>query len=131
MSRKEEIMPTEAELEILSILWEFHPASVRQVNELLNQKREVGYTTTLKMLQIMHKKGLVQRNTGQRTHLYSPVIKEKNTQSRLVKELLDRAFRGSAASLVMQVLGNHKASKEELDQIRQLIDKMEDENEVS
>jgi BlaI family penicillinase repressor len=128
MSNKKEMIPTEAELEILSILWEKNPASVREINDILSEKRALGYTTTLKMLQIMHKKGFVERDTNQRTHLYKPVIKQKQTQGKLVGELLKRAFKGSAASLVMQVLGNHKASSDELDEIKKLIKQIENED---
>jgi BlaI family penicillinase repressor len=125
MKSKEQAIPTEAELEILSLLWDEHPASVRQINEKLNEKKDVGYTTTLKIMQIMHKKGLVIRNAESRTHLYSPAIPKNNTQKKLVHDLLNKAFKGSAAKLVLQVLGNHRASKEELDEIRDLLDKIE------
>ena len=125
MNKKKNIIPTEAELEILSILWEKHPASVREINDILSKKREVGYTTTLKMLQIMHKKGLVERNTESRTHTYVPLIKKNTTQNTLVHELVERAFKGSAASLVLQVLGTHKASSKELEEIKELIEKIE------
>lgn len=126
MADKNPLIPTEAELEILDILWDKSPASVREINEMLCKKRDVGYTTTLKMLQIMHKKGLVERNTNQRTHTYVAVIKQTNTQKKLTHNLLEKAFRGSAASLVLQVLGDHKASKEELDEIKKLIGRIED-----
>jgi len=127
MTKRNKIIPTEAELEILSILWDNHPASVRKINEILGLKREVGYTTTLKMLQIMHKKGLVERNTDHRTHMYIPILKKQNTQKLLIHELLERAFKGSAANLVMQVLGSRTSSPEELDEIKQLIDNIEKE----
>lgn len=125
MAKKEQLIPTEAELEILSILWEKYPASVREINDILSLKRDVGYTTTLKMLQIMYKKGIVDRNTDNRTHLYTPMAKKSNTQTKLIHELVDRAFKGSAASLVMQVLGTHKASREELVEIKKLINRIE------
>lgn len=126
--------PTEAELEILQILWREGPASVRFVNETLNQKRaegqkEVGYTTTLKLMQIMLDKGLVRRNTDSRTHIYEAHAGEEATQRRLLKKFVDSAFRGSAMKLVMQALGNHEASQEELDEIKALIQKMEEEGE--
>ena len=121
------MIPTEAELEILNLLWDHHPATVREINDLLNKHREVGYTTTLKIMQIMHKKGLVTRNSNQRTHLYSPAVKKNHTQSYLISAFLDKAFKGSAAKLVMQLLGQHEASREELDEIRQLIDRIETE----
>lgn len=125
MKPKDQAIPTEAELEILTILWDCHPASVRQINDKLNEHKVVGYTTTLKIMQIMHKKALVERNTESRTHLYSPSIPKNNTQKKLVVNLLDKAFKGSAAKLVLQVLGNHKASKEELEEIKKLIDQIE------
>lgn len=117
--------PTESELEILQILWEYGPSSVRFVNDQLNEKREVGYTTTLKLMQIMIEKGLVIRNTDQRSHIYEASVKEEETQKRLLDELTDGAFRGSAMKLVVQALGNASASKEELDEIKELIRKME------
>jgi predicted transcriptional regulator len=125
MKPKEQAIPTEAELEILTVLWDEHPASVRQINDKLNEQKDVGYTTTLKLLQIMFRKGLVTRNADQRTHLYSPAIPKNNTQKKLVHNLLNKAFQGSAAKMVMQVLGNHQASKEELNEIRALLDSLE------
>ncbi len=117
--------PTEAELEILQVLWQHGPATVRFVNEKLNQKKEVGYTTTLKLMQIMAEKGLVKRNEENRSHLYEASLTEEATQKHLLDKFLDVAFRGSASKLVMQALGTHKASKEELAQIRELLNKME------
>ena len=117
--------PTEAELEILQVLWAHGPSTVRFVNEALNQKREVGYTTTLKMMQIMSDKGLLSRNTDMRTHVYQAAIGEKSTQQKMLQNFLDTAFRGSAAQLVMQALGQHDASHEELDAIKALIKKLE------
>jgi BlaI family transcriptional regulator, penicillinase repressor len=117
--------PTESELEILQVLWASGPSSVRFVNEELNRKREVGYTTTLKLMQIMAEKGLVSRNTDQRSHIYEAAAAEQETQKRLVDELMDAAFRGSAMKLAMQALGNASASKEELEEIKALIHKLE------
>jgi predicted transcriptional regulator len=117
--------PTESEIEILQILWQHGPSTVRFVNELLNQKKEAGYTTTLKIMQIMADKGLVTRNEENRTHIYKANVNEEATQKHLLDKFLDLAFRGSASKLVMQALGNHTATKDELDQIRKLIDKME------
>ncbi len=124
---KQHIKPTDAELEVLQILWQAGPSSVRDVNEKLNQAREVGYTTTLKIMQIMAEKGLVERDTSSRTHIYSAAADETATQNTLVDKLVNQAFRGSAMRLVMQALGNHKASNEELDEIKALIQKMEEE----
>ena len=117
--------PTESELEILQILWQNGPSSVRFVNEQLNRKREVGYTTTLKLMQIMYEKGLALRNTDSRSHIYKANVREDETQQRLLGELMDGAFRGSALKLVMQALGNAKASPEELDEIKALIRRLE------
>jgi BlaI family transcriptional regulator, penicillinase repressor len=119
--------PTDAELEILQVLWENGPSSVRFVNDELTEKREVGYTTTLKLMQIMYEKGLVTRNTDARSHIYEASIERDATQRNLLGTFVDNVFSGSAMSLVMQALGNHKASKDELDQIKALIEKMENE----
>ncbi len=117
--------PTESELEILQILWAHGPSTVRFVNDQLNEKREVGYTTTLKLMQIMADKGLAIRNTESRTHIYSAAVSESDTQEKLLKQFLNATFRGSAMKLVMQTLGNHATSPEELDEIKALIEKME------
>lgn len=117
--------PTEAELEILQVLWEHGPSPVRFVNDELSGKREVGYTTTLKLMQIMHEKGLVNRNTDARSHIYEAAIGRDETRRNLLDNFVDNVFSGSAMSLVMQALGHHKASPEELDQIKDLIEKME------
>ncbi len=117
--------PTDAELEILSVLWEFGPITVRFVNDQLNKRREVGYTTTLKMLQIMSEKGLVSREMDGRTHIYSARISQEKIQGKLLDRLLETAFGGSAQKLVMQALGNHSSSKEELEEIKKLIRRLE------
>ena len=117
--------PTEAELAILRSLWETGPATVRQVHEALPAGRAVGYTTVLKMLQIMTEKGLVLRDERQRSHVYRSAIGEERTQRQLVSDLLDRAFGGSSQKLVMQALAAKKASPEEVRQIRKLLDEME------
>ncbi len=121
------IKPTESELEILQILWEHGAVSVRFVHEILEAQKEVGYTTTLKIMQIMTEKGLVHRDTSKRTHIYEAAVNEKQTQEHLLEKFVNTAFRGSAMNLVMSALGNNKASKEELIQIKQLIRKMEEE----
>lgn len=118
--------PTESELEILQICWQNgRELTVRQVNEHLNARREVGYTTTLKMMQVMFEKGLLLRCDDDRTHLYQPAIEESATQGQLVQNLVNNAFSGSAARLVMQALGNHQASADELAEIKLLIAKLE------
>jgi len=119
------IKPTESELEILQILWQHGSATVRFINDQLNLKKKVGYTTTLKIMQIMAHKGLLNRKKQGKSHIYSPVIKEKETQSVLLDKLLDTAFGGSAMNLVMQALGNHKTSKEEIKKIKAFIEQLE------
>jgi predicted transcriptional regulator len=112
--------PTDAELAILQVLWDRGPSTVRQVFEALGA-RETGYTTTLKLMQIMAEKGLVTRDESARTHVYKARAPREETQRRLVTDLLDRAFGGSAATLVMQALSSHPTSADELREIEQLI----------
>jgi BlaI family penicillinase repressor len=119
--------PTDSELSILHVLWQKGPSTVRTVNDALSEHREVGYTTTLKLLQIMHDKGLVTRVEEGRTHVYAAAVSQEATQSVLLQQFVDTAFRGSAMKLVMQALGNHEASAEELDEIKALIAQMEQE----
>ncbi len=116
--------PTESELEILQILWEKGPSSVRQVNEILNQQREVGYTTTLKIMQIMNDKSLVTRDTDSRTHIYHSAVKEKETQSSLLQNFIKKTYRGSAMKMVMQALGTETASQEEMEELKKLVEKI-------
>ena len=118
--------PTESELEILQILWQAGPSSVRFVNDELNKQREVGYTTTLKLMQIMLEKGLVARDAQSRTHIYTAAVSEANMQKQLLKKFVDSTFRGSALKLVMQALGDNKTSSEELEEIKALIKKIEE-----
>jgi predicted transcriptional regulator len=119
--------PTAAELEILQILWENGPSTVGYVNEKLNETRKVGYTTTLKLMQIMAEKGLVRRDESKRAHVYSSRVSADQTQKKLLANLMDRAFHGSASRLVMQALSTRKATDEELAEIRRLLDEMEGE----
>ena len=114
--------PTDAELAILQVLWQHGPSTVRQVHERLSGTRETGYTTTLKLMQIMAEKGLVTRDESARTHVYRARRSRDETQRQLVSDLLDRAFGGSAAALVMQALSAQPASAEELREIRRLLD---------
>ena len=114
--------PTDSELAILRTLWERGPSTVRQVHEALAGTRETGYTTTLKLMQIMADKGLVTRDESSRTHVYAALATEQQTQRQLVKDLVDRAFGGSAAALVLQALNADGASATELQEIRRLID---------
>uniref|UniRef100_UPI004047DA07 BlaI/MecI/CopY family transcriptional regulator n=2 Tax=Roseivirga sp. TaxID=1964215 RepID=UPI004047DA07 len=117
--------PTASELEILGVLWNKGAATVREVNEELNQEREIGYTTTLKLMQIMAQKGLVARDESSRTHVYKALIDRNEVQATLLNRLVDSAFSGSASSLVMQALGQGKTSKSELEEIKKLIEKLE------
>lgn len=125
MSKQELPKPTEAELAILRVLWERGPSTVRQVTDSLRDERGTGYTTALKLMQIMTDKGLVKRNDSQRTHVYEAVAPAEQTQRQLVSDLLERAFGGSAQKLVLQALAGRKASKEDLAEIRKLLDDME------
>ncbi|WP_080059535.1 BlaI/MecI/CopY family transcriptional regulator [Spirosoma aerolatum] len=116
--------PTDAELEILHVLWANGPSTVRQVHDNLSQHREIGYTTALKLMQIMYEKGLLSREEDGRSHTYAAVVTEEDTQRNLVDRFVETAFRGSASKLVMQVLGQHKASREELDEIKALLNNL-------
>lgn len=119
--------PTEAELSILSVLWENGPSTVRDVLDTLNaqHKKDVGYTTVLKLLQIMTDKGLVVRDETQRSHIYKSARPQTSIQKQLVSDLLERAFAGSTSRLVLQALSAQPASKQERDEIRALLDKLE------
>ncbi|RCR66638.1 BlaI/MecI/CopY family transcriptional regulator [Larkinella punicea] len=120
--------PTESELEILQVLWAKGPSTVRQVNEHLSQTRDIGYTTTLKLMQIMHEKGLLSRTEEGRYHIYQALIGEEETQQHLLDRFVDTAFRGSAMKLVMQALGNSKATPQELEELQKLINHLNPEN---
>jgi BlaI family penicillinase repressor len=121
--------PTDAELAILRILWERGPSTVRQVYEVLGRERPTAYTTALKLLQIMTEKGLVDRDERDRTHIYRAHSSEEQTQRQLVRDLVDRAFGGSATKLVLQALASKHASPDELTQIRQILDSAKAERE--
>ena len=114
--------PTDAELAILRVLWEQGPSTVRQIQQVMDRARPTGYTTVLKLLQIMTDKRLVRRDESERSHVYRPRLTEDQTQRQLLGDLLDRAFAGSTARLVMQALANKEASPEELAEIRKLLD---------
>jgi len=126
--KKKRFEPTESELEILQILWEKGPSSVRTVNEILNERRDVGYTTTLKIMQIMTEKGLVTRDTESRTHIYHSAADQQETQNSLLKSFINKTYRGSAMRLVMQALGTEEASKEELEELKRMIDELSAKN---
>lgn len=124
--------PTESELEILEILWHAGSATVRQVNELLEHKgKNVGYTTTLKMMQIMTDKGLLSRTMDGRTHVYKPLLQAGTARNAMIDRMANAAFGGSAMKLVLQALGNHRATPEEIREIRAVIDQLEKEQDIS
>ena len=125
MSKKSLPRPTGAELELLRVLWERGPSTVREIHEVLSPEKETGYTTTLKILQKMTEKGLVQRDASQRSHIYKAACQAEETQRQLVRDLLNRAFGGSPGKLVVQALSEETASAEELAKIRQMLDELE------
>jgi predicted transcriptional regulator len=116
--------PTESELEILQLLWESHPATVRSINDALNEKREVGYTTTLKTMQNMLDKGLLIREIVEKSHFYSPAIPQEITQEQVLRNVAETAFGGSTSSLVMRALGSGSTTKEELEQIKMMLQEL-------
>lgn len=126
MSAPKMIKPTESELEILQILWAKGLATVREVHEELGRTKDVGYTTTLKLMQIMHEKGIVKRDDSMRTHVYQSAVNKERTQKHLLSKMIDSLFGGSPTQLVIQALGddNHKASPEELERIQALLDSL-------
>lgn len=121
------LKPTESELEILQFLWEFGPMTVRELNDQLNKHRRVGYTTSLKMMQIMTEKGLLTRDTAQRSHVYAPALLPDDVQSNMLDHVLKTVFRGDRSKLVVQALGNHEVTPEELSELKAIINKMEEE----
>ena len=124
--RRDTPKPTEAELGILNALWERGPCTVRDIHEALYRDDGTGYTTALKMLQIMHAKGLVERDDSQRAHVYRPAISKESTQRRFVSDIVQRVFDGSPSQLVLHALGGGpQASRAELDEIRALLDRIE------
>src|ERR1044072_1895213 len=125
MSAIKQIKPTESELEILQVLWQKGLASVREVHEELSKTKEAGYTTTLKLMQIMNEKGLVKRDASVKTHIYQAAVSREKTQKHLLGKMIDGLFGGSSTQLVIQALGNHKASKEELDAIQKLLTELQ------
>jgi BlaI family penicillinase repressor len=127
MARRKTARPTNRELTILRILWDNGPSTVRQVNEAMSQDEDTGYTTTLKLMQIMAEKGLVLRDASQFKHIYRPALTEEKAQKQLVGDLLDRAFSGSAENLVMRALSAKKVSAKELASIKKILDDFEGE----
>src|ERR1700712_5346208 len=120
-----EMKPTESELEILQIMWKNGECTVRDVHEELAKNKDAGYTTTLKLMQIMHDKGMLVRDTSAKTHLYTALITREQAQNTALDKILDTVFKGSTADLVIQALGQHRASKDEIDAIKDYLKKFE------
>jgi predicted transcriptional regulator len=131
MSKNPIPKPTESELEILQVLWQHGPSTVRFVNDQLNQRREVGYTTALKLLQLMLDKGLVLREDDSKIHVYRAAVREEETQGLLLDRFVNATFGGSAMKMVMQALGNRTTSADELAQIRSLLNQIEEQRNTS
>lgn len=117
--------PTDSELEILQILWSKNEATVKEVHEVLEHTKAVGYTTVLKLLQIMHEKGLVSRTKNGKSHTYTANLSQEETQMNLINRLTDMAFKGSGKNLIMSALGSGKTSKSEIEEIRNYLDSLE------
>ncbi|MBX2931348.1 MAG: BlaI/MecI/CopY family transcriptional regulator [Chitinophagaceae bacterium] len=124
MTSIKKIKPTESELEILRVLWDKGSATVRDVHEVLSLHKDSGYTTTLKLMQIMFEKGLVKRNDSSKTHIYTANVSKESTQNQFVNKMIDTLFSGSSTQLVMQALGNSKPNKEEIEEIQQLLNQL-------
>lgn len=119
--KKRNYNPTDSELEILQVLWELKEARVKEVHEKLSQSKEVGYTTVLKFMQIMHEKGLLLRQPSGKSHIYRPCINKEEVQEKFLDKVLQSVYKGSAFNLVMNALGNYKTSSAELKQIKEFI----------
>jgi BlaI family penicillinase repressor len=118
------VKPTESELEILQVLWERGNATVREVHETVSKTKDIGYTTTLKLMQIMFEKGIVTRDDSSKTHIYQPNIDKQDTQKQLVGKMVDALFGGNTTQLVMQALGSHKPSSSEIEEIQKLLNNL-------
>jgi predicted transcriptional regulator len=125
VTRKEPPKPTASELEILRVLWGLGPSTVRKVHEALSEKKPIGYTTVLKLLQIMTSKGTVRRNEDQRAHVYEACLPAEKTKRQLAADVLQRVFEGSASELMMHALEGRKTSKKEIEQLRRVLDEQE------
>jgi BlaI family penicillinase repressor len=119
-----QVKPTEGELEILQVLWEKGKATVREVHEIILQSKDAGYTTTLKLMQIMFEKGLVTRDDSAKTHIYQANVTKEKTQSQFVGRMINNLFGGSSSQLVMQALGSQAPTKEEIDEIQQYLNNL-------
>ena len=124
--KRKRTLPTDAELDILAVIWRLGPATVREVHTELIKSRNTGYTTVLKLMQIMTEKGLLVRDESERSHVYKAKQKESVTQKHIVKDLLSRVFSGSTEKLVMQALSAKRAAAEEIEQIRRMLDELEE-----
>lgn len=122
------IKPTESELDILSIIWDKGSCTVRDVHTELEKAKETKYTTTLKLMQIMHEKGLLTRDNSAKVHVFSTAIPKEKTQGLLLRKMIDTVFNGSASNLIMQALGNHKATDTEIDAIKKYLSEIEEKN---
>ena len=120
-----DIKPTESELEILQVMWSKGQCTVRDVHEELAKNKDAGYTTTLKLMQIMHDKGMVERDTSAKTHLYKALFTQEQAQSNALDKILSTVFKGSTSNLVIQALGQHRASQDEIDAIKNYLDQFD------
>jgi BlaI family penicillinase repressor len=120
-----EIKPTESELEILQVIWKKGQCTVRDVHEELSKNKDAGYTTTLKLMQIMHDKGMVERDTTSKTHLYKALVTREQAQQTAIDKIISTVFKGSTSDLVIQALGHHRASKDEIDAIKDYLKQFE------
>ena len=127
MSRPTSAQPTEVEMQILRILWELGPSPVREIHRRLEAAKGTNYSTTVKMLAVMLQKGLVKRDENAQPHVYRPALTRAKTSKRMLDDLIEKVYDGSAMSLVLQALSSGKATKEELDEVRQILDQMEGE----
>ena len=125
MPRPSSAQPTEVEMQILRILWELGPSPVREIHRRLNAAKGTNYSTTVKMLAVMLQKGLAKRDENAQPHVYRPVLTRAKTGKRMLEDLIEKVYEGSAMSLVLQALSSGKATKEELDEVRRLLDEME------
>jgi len=130
MSNSKLNKPTESEMEILQVLWERGASTVREVHEILSKTKDSGYTTTLKLMQIMNEKGLLNRNDDSKSHIYTTAVKKESIQKQVVSKMINGLFKGSSAKLVMHALGNHRASKEEILEIKKYLDEIENTEKV-
>ncbi|WP_144911921.1 BlaI/MecI/CopY family transcriptional regulator [Mucilaginibacter frigoritolerans] len=125
--QNKQVDPTKSELEILQVLWDKGPSTVREVNNELLKQKEVNYTTTLKLMQIMADKGILSRDESQMKHIYSVAEEEQKTKAYLLDKFVDSMYKGSASKLVLQILGNKNTSRQDLQDIKELIKKLEEE----